>query len=92
MSNTRVVCTTLGAKNDFRAEKLVAAGACATPASSRVPGDPARSATKRCSSAGMLRSWPPKTNHEGIVFHAGVSANSASDCYVAQVGSSARAW
>ena len=50
--------------------------ACEAPAISRVPFAFARFAMKRWSSAGMMRSFSPNTNHEGIVFHAGVSVGS----------------
>lgn len=49
------------------------------PASSLVPREPARSAPARCTAAGMFRSYSPKTNHEGVSFHAGVSAGSGSE-------------
>jgi hypothetical protein len=46
------------------------------PGTSRTSFAPARSAMKRCRATGMLRSWPPKTNQDGIVFHAGASVGS----------------
>src|SRR5690242_15891078 len=47
--------------------------ACEAPGTSRTPAASARSAMKRCSATGILRSESLKTNQDGSDFQAGVS-------------------
>ena len=55
------------------------------PAISTARLGPARSAMMRCAPTEMLRSWSPKTNQLGTVFHSGVSPD-GSDRAVPVIG------